>query len=194
MDLPVVLETMLRTIATKHNVNSWSIYPEKDTIVTFKIKFACSEETAMPQHYKKKSISQLKRDNTRASVWRSSQRSGHFKESAPPTNGSACKDVEQVCPTTVASDDTSTRVLTRSMSRRVDSAVEIFRRNSSSSEVEGLDVSLPSCIDPAHHLSAVASSTNHGDSSQCLPSATRQADISADPNASHSFSTNGHRG
>ena len=69
MDLPVVLETMLRTIATKHNVNSWSIYPEKDKIVTFKIKFACSEETAMPQHYKKKSISQLKRDNTRASVW-----------------------------------------------------------------------------------------------------------------------------
>ena len=93
-------------------------------------------------------------------------------------------------PTTFASDYTSTRVLTRSMSRRVDSAVEILRRNSSSSEVERLDISLPSCIDPAHHVSAVTSSTNHGDSSQCLPSTTRQIYISPDPDASHSFSTN----
>ena len=100
----------------------------------------------MPQHYKQKSMSQLKRDSTRPSAWCSQQKVGHSKGNVPSTPGVVCRDLPSTSKSSTDTDGdagSSNRMCTRSVSRRLDSAPEIFRRSSSTSTIPALDVSLP---------------------------------------------------
>ena len=70
--LPKVLENMLVTILSSHSVKNWSIFDESNGCVSLRLKFSPMDSSECQGHnvhsvsYKRKSQSQMKRDNERA--------------------------------------------------------------------------------------------------------------------------------
>ena len=75
MGIPEILQNMLASTADSYSIKSWSIYPEKDGTVTFKIRFCGESEPAErdisnsnPAHYKRKSTNEIRRDQQRSEL------------------------------------------------------------------------------------------------------------------------------
>lgn len=86
MELPIMLQNMLKAIMETNTVKTWNIYPERNGIVTFKIKFASHDDQPAFQtqsSFKRKSLKQINRDNERARACQLRRQTSNQAETQP---------------------------------------------------------------------------------------------------------------
>ena len=89
MVLPRILENLLETATRDSELKSWCIFQENNGDSTFKIKLGAPSSSAnrvKPYAYRRKSHSQVMRDEARSKAWRSRQTEVRNVASAPLGN------------------------------------------------------------------------------------------------------------
>ena len=88
MGFPKPLENILNIITASNNLQSWSIFQEKDGSINVKLKFNSHEEPVnhiKNSSYKKKTNRQVERDFNRSRQWRASRTQQTRETIAEPT-------------------------------------------------------------------------------------------------------------